>query len=141
MISNLKPNKKELQFLNLAYSRFFDISEKISTKDFWEFDPEVRFLYIKDLISIYTELLYYEPIRFVIEEIKKKRPPMEAELSSDLLKFIRNILIHFPLFKSWNDVFINYDLCTWSKDSGSILKFIEKYSNQDVVKYSVWQPK
>ncbi len=66
---DIKPNKKEYKFLNLAYNRFFELTDKISDENFWEKSSEIRLLYIKDLISIYTELLNYEPIQHFIEEI------------------------------------------------------------------------
>ena len=135
---DIKPNKKEYKFLNLAYNRFFELTDKISDENFWEKSSEIRLLYIKDLISIYTELLNYEPIQHFIEEIRKKRPPLETEISSDLLKFIRNIFVHFPVFNSWNEMYINLDLCTWNKNTGYIAKFIDKYKNNNVLKYRIW---
>ena len=137
----IKPNNKEYQFLNLAYGKFFELTDKISNENFWKNSPEIRLLYIKDLISIYTELLNYEPIQYFIEELKEKRPSLEAEISSDLLKFIRNIFVHFPVFKSWNEIYINLDLCTWNKSTGYITKFIDKYEKKDFLKYRTWQPK
>jgi len=32
---NVRPNKKEYQFLNLAYSRFFELTDKLSNERFW----------------------------------------------------------------------------------------------------------
>jgi hypothetical protein len=50
-----------------------------------------RFSKIKDTFAVYTELLNYEPMKYVIEYLKKFRPPMEAEIASELFKFIRNV--------------------------------------------------
>lgn len=134
----LKPNKKELLFLNIAYERFFQLCDIITNDKFMTFSDSVRLFYIKEIISLYTELLNYEPIKYVIEYLKTHRPPMEAELSSELLKFIRNVLSHFPLFNSWNDIWINTDMCTWNKKDGSILKFLKKYSKHGQIKYRIW---
>ena len=134
----LKPNKKELLFLNIAYERFFQLCDIITNDNFMTFSDSVRLFYIKEIISLYTELLNYEPIKYVIEYLKTHRPPMEAELSSELLKFIRNVLSHFPLFNSWNDIWINTDMCTWNKKDGSILKFLKKYSKHGQIKYRIW---
>lgn len=76
----IKPNNKEYQFLNLAYGRFFELTDRISNEKFWENCQEIRLLYIKDLISIYTELLNYEPIQYFIEEIRKKNLLLKLKL-------------------------------------------------------------
>lgn len=63
---------------------------------------------------------------------------MEAEISKDLLKFIRNIFAHFPLFTFWNEVWINKELANWSKNNGYINSFLQKYSGHEQVKYRIW---
>ncbi|MFA6198584.1 MAG: hypothetical protein WC734_05575 [Patescibacteria group bacterium] len=140
-MANLRPNEKEKAFLNLAYNRFYDIFEEIEKDDFWQKEDWHRFTKIRDAFLIYTELLNYEPIQWIIEQIRKHRPPMEAEIGSDLFKFVRNIISHFPFYERWNDVWVSKDLVNWYKDGQSIDKFIEKYKNHPEVKYRVWQPK
>lgn len=139
-MNEIKPNKAELKFLNLAYARFFDIYEVIMNDDFFNISEETRFFYIINIVNIYSELLTYEPINHFIKYIKEERPPMEAEISSELFKFIRNIFAHFPVFKSWNEVWVDYELITWSKEDGFINKFIKKYVGKSEVKYRMWIP-
>ena len=138
--TRIKPNKSELKFLKLAYTRFYDLYEIITHDDFFETDKEIRFFYINNIVSVYSELLSYEPIQCIIELIKHKRPPMEAEISSELLKFIRNILVHFPLFSCWDDVWINSDIVQWAKKDGFINKFLSKYAGHNEIKYRMWIP-
>lgn len=59
---DLRPNKAELQFLNLAYPRFHSIFEEVLSDAFWEQSPEYRFSAITAAFAIYTEILNYEPI-------------------------------------------------------------------------------
>ena len=134
----LKPTKAELSFLNLAYARFYKLFDIITSDTFFSLDKTNRFFYIKDIILVYSELLSYEPISYEIMLIKKSRPPMEAEISKDLLKFIRNILTHFPLFTYWNEVWINKELVNWSKCNDYINSFLQKYSGHKQVKYRIW---
>ena len=134
----LKPIKAELSFLNLAYARFYKLFDTITSDTFFSLDKINRFSYIKDIILVYSELLSYEPISYEIMLIKKRRPPMEAEISQDLLKFIRNILTHFPLFTHWNEIWINKELVNWSKSNGFINSFLQKYSGHEQVKYRIW---
>jgi len=139
MENELKPNKSELKFLTLSYNRFYDIFEEIMAESFWEKDQWYRFSKVKDGFAIYSELLNYEPIKWVIEYIKNSRPPMEAEIGSELFKFIRNIIIHFPFFNGWDEVWINKSIINWYKEDQSIDRFIEKYKGKYVVKYRFWE--
>lgn len=107
--------------------------------DFWEQDPIYRFSKIKDGFSVYSELLNYEPIRRVISEIKKRRPPMEGEIGSELFKFIRNAFSHFPFFDSWDEVWINKSITNWFREGQSIDRFLTKYCGKEEVKYRFWE--
>jgi hypothetical protein len=135
----LRPNKAEIEFLDLAYNRFYDIFEEMKTDEFWEKEDWYRFSKTKEGFSIYSELLNYEPLKWVIEHIKKARPPMEAEIGSELFKFIRNVVIHFPFFNAWNDVWVKSSIINWFRESQSIDKFLKKYSGKETVKYRFWE--
>lgn len=135
----LRPNKAEVEFLTMAYNRFYDLFEEIKTDEFWGKEDWYRFSKTKEGFSIYSELLNYEPLQWVIEHIKKARPPMEAEIGSELFKFIRNVIIHFPFFNAWNDVWVKKTVINWFKESRSIDKFLEKYTGKKTVKYRFWE--
>lgn len=139
MEEELKPNNAEQEFLTLAYNRFYDIYDEIINDSFWEKDEWYRFSKTKDGFAVYAELLNYEPIKWVVEQTKKHRLPMEAEIADELFKFIRNVITHFPFFNCWNDVWINKAIINWYKEGQSIDKFIEKFKNNNVVKYRFWE--
>ncbi|MBF0693954.1 MAG: hypothetical protein IR153_02715 [Flavobacterium sp.] len=134
------PNKSEFQFLTLAYNRFYDIYDEVMNESFWGKDEWERFSKIKQAFSIYAELLNYEPLKCVIEKLKTERPPMESEIGSELLKFVRNVVAHFPFFKSWDEVYINNSLVNWYKEGQTIDKFLKKYEGHKEVKYRFWEP-
>jgi hypothetical protein len=134
-----KPNKAELLFLNLAYNRFYDIYAEIMDDAFWERDPWYRFSKVKDGFCIYSELLNYEPLRWVLESLKTRRPPMEAEIAKELFKFVRNVITHFPFFDCWDDVYFNRSIVNWYKENQFIDKFMSKYSKHEAVKYRFWE--
>jgi hypothetical protein len=100
----------EKLFLNLGYNKFFDIFSEVYTKDFWGKEPHYRLSKISQAFSVYNEILNHEPFQGVFKWLKNYRPPMEAEISDLLFKFIRNILIHFPFFDSWNEIWISKEL-------------------------------
>lgn len=138
---NNRPNRAELEFLNLSYNRFYDLFEEVMEDSFFDKDNWYRFSKVKDGFAVYTELLNYEPIKWTIEHIKESRPPMEAEIGSELFKVVRNILLHFPFFESWDDVWISQPILNWYKDGQFIDRFIRKYKGREAVKYRYWEGK
>jgi len=139
MEQNLRPNKANIEFLTLAYDRFYDIFEEVMSDEFWEKDKWHRFSKVKDGFAVYSELLNYEPISWVIENIKSLRPPMEAEIGSELFKFIRNVISHFPFFDSWDDVWIKKSIINWYREGRSIDKFLQEYRKKKTIKYRFWE--
>lgn len=139
MQQDQKPNASEVQFLTLAYNRFYDLYDEVMSDSFWGKGDWERFSKIQQSYSIYSELLNYEPIKYTIERLRKTRPPMEAEIGGELFKFIRNILAHFPFYGKWDDVWVNRPLVTWNKDGQTIDRFLKKYEAKPSVKYRFWE--
>lgn len=139
MNENLRPNEAEKEFLNLAFNRFYNIYEEIFEDKFWNKEAYYRFSKVTDAFSVYAELLNYEPIQWVIEEIKEKRPPMEGKIGRELFKFVRNLLLHFPFFNSWNEVWIKKTIINWDREGLSIDKFLTAFSGKEDVKYRFWE--
>ncbi len=137
----MRPNEAEQKYLTLAYNMFYDIFEEVISEAFWEKDVYYRFCRVKDAFSIYAELLNYPPLQWVIENLRVHRPPMEAEIGSELFKFVRNVAAHFPFFASWEDVWIDTDIVNWYKEGLSIDKFLKKYEGHQPVKYRMWEGK
>jgi hypothetical protein len=133
------PSESEQVFLKLAYNRFYDIFEEIFKDNFWNETPNYRLSKIKDAFSVYSELINYEPLKYILEEMKTKRPPMEAEIGKELFKFIRNVVSHFPFFDSWDEIWINKTLVNWSKPDQTIDKFINKNLESGIIKYRFWE--
>ena len=127
----LKPNRTELEFLTLAYNRFYDLYDEIMEDSFWVKSEWERFSKIKQAFDIYTEVLNYEPLKHIIEKLKTSRPPMESEIGSELFKFVRNVISHFPYFNSWDS--------NWNKEGLTIDKFLKEYEGHEQVKYRFWE--
>jgi hypothetical protein len=125
----------EVQFLNLSYNKFFDICSEVYTQDFWEQSPQYRLSKISQAFSIYSEIITHEPFKGIFIWLSNHRPPMESEISGQLFKFIRNVLIHFPIYDSWDEVWINKDLINWRSTNQSIDRFLENFAGKSEVKY------
>ncbi len=138
---NLKPDKSEELFLTLFYNRFYDLFEEVMSDSFWNLDSWQRFLKVSHGFLVYAELLNYEPLKHVLNAMKTMRPPMEAEIGGELFKFVRNLLVHFPLFETWDEVWVNKTLVNWNKQGQSIDRFINKYQGKAEVKYRFWEEK
>jgi hypothetical protein len=137
---NLKPNAAEQVFLGLAYSRFIDLFKEIDSAEFWQRDAKYRFSRIRDVFSVYSELLNYEPIQHILKEVELRRI-VESELGKELFQMIRNLIAHFPFFDTWDDIRFTKELITWEGKSRVIDKFCEKFKERDEVKYRIWNPK
>lgn len=135
----MRPNKSEELFLSLGYNRFYDLFDEIIEDEFWEKEGWYRFAKVSNLFAVYAELLTYEPFKHVLEALKAKRPPMESEIGGPLFKFVRNILAHFPVFETWDDVWISKELVNWQREGLTIDRFLKKYSGHEEVKYRFWE--
>lgn len=140
MPEELRPNEAEKEFLNLAYNRFYDIYDEIDSESFWGKDSWYRFYKIRDAFLIYAEVLHYPPIEWVFEQIKKTRPPSEAEIGKGLFKLIRNIFAHMPFFEKWDEVWINKNLVNWYKDGQAIDIFLKENEGKGEIKFRYWIP-
>lgn len=136
-----RPHKAEIVFLQMAYNRFYDIFEEVFSDGFWRQDDWFRLSRVKDAFGIYSEVIEYPPLKDVLKQLKILRPPMESEIADELFRFIRNVIIHFPLFERWNDIFMNKQIINWNREGQSIDRFLKEYSGKDEVKYRIWEEK
>ncbi|GBF28499.1 hypothetical protein MnTg03_00058 [bacterium MnTg03] len=134
-----RPTKSEELFLSLGYNRFYDLFYEIMEDDFWGNKPWYRFSKISNAFAVYAELLSYEAFEHVLKALKRQRPPMEAEIGGPLLKFIRNVIAHSPLYESWEEIWISKTLVNWNREGLAIDRFLKKFSGHDEVKYRFWE--
>jgi hypothetical protein len=140
MTDDLRPNEAEKEFLTIAYNRFYDLYAEVMSEAFWLRDEYYRYSRISSGFANYSEIMTYEPLKWVLEEMKLKRPPGEAEIATDLFRFVRNTLFHFPFYDRWRDVWISGRLACWNKTDSSIDKFLRKYAGREMIKYRYWEP-
>lgn len=98
-------NEHEAMFVSMAMQRFHELIEKLNTG---EMSPEYRLFYIKELYSIFAEL---DNIPF-IKKYKADPPPTQEKIDTikgldQTVKFVRNVLLHFPLFNTWDEIWIS----------------------------------
>lgn len=136
-----RPTEAEELFLKLGYNRFYDIFEEVMVEEFWDKESWYRFSKVSNAFAVYGELLSYEPFKHVLEAIKKQRPPMESEIGGPLFKFVRNVLVHFPVYETWDEVWVSKALVNWNKEGLTIDRFLNKFAGHDEIKYRFWEAK
>ncbi|GGH16804.1 hypothetical protein [Mucilaginibacter phyllosphaerae] len=136
-MSNFSPD--QIEYLTTCIGRFKKLGQIIFNEPFLEYHPNVRFSTIKDLYSIYNEI--YSANFFEENHGSDLRLIEFGEFQKELVKMIRNVLLHFPFFDNWNEVWIKRSLVTLTltpkRDgtySGAIEKFFLNYSEK---KYAV----
>jgi hypothetical protein len=135
----IHPTKVEIEFLNLSYNRFLGLFEEIMEEKFWENPAFIRFSKTKDLFAVYSEILKYPPTQWVIESNKR---PNHSDVGKDLFKLIRHILLHFPFFKKWDDVWIKESIVNlYSAHPQFIHKFLASNEGREELKYRFWEEK
>lgn len=92
------------------------------------YDENRKFTLIKSLASLTSELLEVEEINKKMMEIAKS-----SEINGDNIedkfntfKMIRNVVNHFPIFNTWDEIYISRDLINWNDPKNSqIEKFFK----------------
>ena len=140
MPDDLRPNEAETAFLQIAYNRFYDLYDEVMSDAFWLRDDYYRYSRVSSGFAIYSEISTYEPLKWVFKEMKTKRPPGEAEIATDLFRFVRNTLFHFPFYDKWLDVWISGKLASWNTANSSIDRFLRNYAGRPIMKYRYWEP-
>lgn len=134
----MHPTREEEYFLKIGYNRFLDLYEEVMKDSFWRKAPATRLHVIKDIFSVYNELIQYEPLKFILEN--NPRPHYQT-VGKDLMKFIRNILFHFPFYTRWSDIVFSKSLIlTFDTSNSSIDKFLSKPRLEEI-KYRFWEEK
>jgi hypothetical protein len=138
-MNTVHPTQDEVEFLNLSFNRFLDLFEEIMPDEFWGNPDYVRFSKIKDLFSVYSEILKYPPLQWVIETHKR---PNFSDVGKDLFRLVRHILLHFPFFDKWDDVWIKQSLVNlYSSRPQFIHKFLADNEGKGQLKYRFWEEK
>lgn len=131
-----KPSKKELIFLNLAYNRFFDLYKKFENYSN-PLSSEEKFSLLKNILQIYSECLKYEPIKYYLKFLAEKRP-LGDTTSLKYFEVIRHILVHFPFFNKWDDVYFTQELIIWNGNHSKINSFFLDNEGKEEFKWRVW---
>ena len=92
------------------------------------------------LLALYTdELLNDKKIKKQYEKQLSYSEPNEEmrEVKLKTFSMIRNVLIHFPYYKKWSEVYITPEMLTWNKSWSTIKKYFDDNKGKNI-HYSVY---
>ncbi len=113
------PTSDQEEFLQLGLKRYKELSkELLNNKGLSE---EQKFFYIKELVSVYSEMEAYPPLKNLLKDSPTNHPILTFQ---PLFKAVRHILAHFPFFSRWDDFYFNQDMVNCMNSPG---KTIHKY--------------
>lgn len=98
-----------------------------------ENDKIKKFELIKKLASLVSELLEVDGMKENLIELANASAinGENNEIKIATFDLIRNILIHFPIYNSWDEICISKKLLKWNKPRNShILKYFENNRNK-----------
>lgn len=74
--------------------------------------------------------------------IEANRRPNFSDVGKDLFKFIRHVLMHFPFFERWEDVWIKKSLVNLFSDRPQFIhKFLAQNEGKEPFEYRFWEEK
>lgn len=81
-------------------------------------DTPENFELLKNIASIAGELLSDSKSQKEFEELLSTTVTdgMQYKAKSTTFRMLRNFLIHFPIFKSWNEMFLTRNMLRWRED-------------------------
>ncbi|MBG6233502.1 hypothetical protein IWX76_000057 [Pedobacter sp. CAN_A7] len=88
-------------FLIKAFERFLTIQEKIKDDSV---SPAIKLLCLKEIFAIFSEIEQFSDVSATFQPTNIIVPVFA------FVTFLRNVLLHFPIYNSWNDIQISADL-------------------------------
>jgi len=113
------PTADQVEFLQLGLNRYRELSNALLNNE--NLTDEQKFFFIKELVSVYSEMEAYPPLKNLLNDSPINNPILTFQ---PLFKAIRHVLAHFPFFSKWDDFYFNQDMVNCMKSPG---KTIHKY--------------
>lgn len=89
----------EIKILQAAVPRYLDI-RRILLDEENKLSSDLKLLYLKDFLSVYSEI---STIGY-IKELNETTPNQVIKEMKPFFKFLRNLIVHFPFFKTWDEI-------------------------------------
>lgn len=103
-----------------------------------EDSDEYMFQIVKKLSCLISELLDDESIKtkLLMMSIQSESNGTNVETKLELFEMIRNVIVHFPIFHKWSEIYINRDLMKWNMArDGKIISFFDNHKDEQLEYY------
>ena len=104
----------------------------------YDYNNSKKFQLVKSIAGITSELLDSDEINEKMMEIAKS-----SEVNGDNIedkfntfKMIRNVLNHFPIFNSWEEIYISRELVNWNNPKYS--QILDYFDEENEMSYRIY---
>ena len=109
--------------------------------DYYPVNDIEKFIILKNISILFNELLGDKENSTSFKELLSSTivDKEQFEAKSSTFAMIRHLLVHFPIFETWDDIFITKNMLNWngSNHKGAIEKYFLKYSGK-TLKFSIY---
>lgn len=96
-------------------------------------EDDDRFNMLRELSTLTTELLKYDNIENKILSLANQSTVngTDNEIKLKTFKMIRNVIAHFPIFDSYEDIIISEEILSWNDSkNGSVKKYFDEFGGK-----------
>lgn len=116
-------------FIEQAFERFSYLKYVLQTH---KIQPYIRLLLLKEIFSIFSEIQAVHDIKGNFSNSEDLKGIFE------LIVFVRNVLLHFPIFNTWDEISISPEVAremmpnnNKNKNSSKIAKYLDNNFGKD----------
>ena len=132
--------KIQTEVENRLANRIREYVKRIGFPDLYYCSESEKMDYIQNMALLINELLsgpntenkFEKLANTSIENGKNNKEKYQV------FRMLRNLLIHFPFFENWDDIYINENLLDWNKRKGSQIKKFFKDNENKELNYSIY---
>ena len=103
-----------------------------------EYAKERKFDLIKSVASLTSEILATDEINEKMLEIAESSKVNGDNVQDkfETFKMIRNVLNHFPIFDSWDEIYVSSELINWNEPKYS--QILDYFSKEKQMSYKIY---
>ena len=103
-----------------------------------EYAKERKFDLIKSVASLTSEILATDEINEKMLEIAESSKVNGDNVQDkfETFKMIRNVLNHFPIFDSWDEIYVSSELINWNEPKYS--QILDYFSTEKQMSYKIY---
>ena len=109
--------------------------------DYYSVDDAEKFALLRKISILFNELLGDKDNKLSFNELLSNTvvDKEQFEAKSSTFSMIRHLLVHFPIFETWDSIFITKNLLNWNNGNrkGAIERYFSKYSGK-TLKFSIY---